>query len=176
MAVKNYICNRVYFLVEFQMQNLRCHAFFTSLGDVSLDHLSFFSSSFRVRASDGPKNFDHLNYFQPITAFILYSGLELIPGWLTRVPRVPGTCRNYEHQLWHRHILTFLIQMAPAELILCNEWHPQFQIPNSSPVIGWKNCKLRSFETQPCCMGAADVDRWHINCDQGAIISLRTPR
>ena len=27
--------------------------------------------------------------------------------------------------------------MAPAEHILCNKWHPQFQIPNSSPDSLW---------------------------------------
>ena len=32
------------------------------------------------------------------------SGLEL-----ARVPRVPGTCRNSEHHLWHPRILRFLI-------------------------------------------------------------------
>ena len=32
------------------------------------------------------------------------TGLEL-----ARVPRVPGTCRNSEHHLWHPRILKFLI-------------------------------------------------------------------
>ena len=34
----------------------------------------------------------------------IYTGLEL-----ARVPRVPGTRQNYEHQLWHPQILRFLI-------------------------------------------------------------------
>ena len=32
--------------------------------------------------------------------------------------------------------------MAPAELILCNKWHPQFEIPNSSAKVAKK---LREF-------------------------------
>ena len=45
-----------------------------------------------------------------LTNEILHTGLEL-----ARVPRVPGTRRNSEHQLWHPWILRFLN----------TNWHPQ---------------------------------------------------
>ena len=47
------------------------------------------------------------------------TGLEL--AW---VPRVPGTRQDSEHHL----------APAPADFeVLSTNWHPQFQIPNSSP-------------------------------------------
>ena len=63
---------------------------------------------------------------------IYHAGLEL-----AQVLRVPGTCRNSEHHLWHPWILRFLLltDTPRPELILCNKWHPQFQIPNASPEI-----------------------------------------
>ena len=53
---------------------------------------------------------------------------------LARVSRMPGIRQNSEHRPQHSGILRFLILIWPIDFILCNKLHPQFQVPNSSPV------------------------------------------
>ena len=75
----------------------------------------------------------------PIYVYYVYKWDQL--GKILNI--TSGTCRFWGSSY----------QLAPPELILCNTWHPQFQIPNTSPdhtlLIFYKAYKALEYKVSP---------------------------